>query len=104
MREGLDSLRALKEEAERSLMICPERRYNRELFDGFEFFHMIRVSSLILLAALTREESRGAHYREDFPLPDNARWLVNILLKRSEDEGVKAKTEKVKLTHLSPEK
>jgi len=104
MREGLDSLRALKEEAERSLMICPERRYNRELFDAFEFFHMIRVSSLILLAALTREESRGAHYREDFPLPDNARWLVNILLKRSEDEGVKARTEKVKLTHLSPEK
>ena len=30
-------------------------------------------------AALLREESRGSHFREDFPRQDDARWLVNIL-------------------------
>lgn len=102
MREGLVALKALQEEGEGNLMICPVKRYNRELFDAFEFFHMIRVSSLILRAALTREESRGAHYREDFPFPDDAQWLVNIILSKSA-AGVNLRTEKVKLTHLRPE-
>lgn len=102
MEAGLMALRALREEGERELMICPVQRYNRELFDAFEFFHMIQVSSLIFQAALTREESRGAHYREDFPFPDNSRWLVNIILSKSA-AGMNISKEKVKLTHLHPE-
>jgi len=84
------------------LVICPAGRYNRELYDAFELGHMIRISSLVLTAALAREESRGAHYRKDFPFPDNDRWLANIILKKS-GEGVSWQTEKVKLTHMNPE-
>jgi len=103
MREGLSSLESLLEEGERNLMICPEKRYNRELLDTFEFLHMVQVSSCILRAGLVREESRGAHYREDFPFPDDGKWLVNILLTKSEG-GVKVRTEEVKLTHLRPQR
>ena len=102
MSAGLLALKTLLEEGERDLMMGPIQRYNRELFDAFEFFHMIQVSSLILKAALTREESRGAHYREDFPLPDNSQWLVNIILSKSA-AGIDIRKEKVKLTHLHPE-
>jgi len=102
MRSALLSLKALEEEAAQNLMICPVKRYNRELYDAFEFHHMIRVSSLVLKAALTREESRGAHYRVDFHLPDNANWLANIILKKSGDEP-SLKIEKVKLPHMRPE-
>ena len=102
MKAALDSLEALGKEAEQNLAIFPGRGYNRELIDAFELFHMISVSSLILRAALTREESRGAHYRQDFPYPDDSRWLVNIILKKSGD-GVSLAKEEVRFTHVHPE-
>jgi fumarate reductase (CoM/CoB) subunit A len=40
--------------------------------------NMLTVSEMICRAALTREESRGAHYRADFPAEDNERWLKSI--------------------------
>jgi len=102
MKSALAPLQVLQEEADQNLVICPAGRYNRELYDAFELGHMIRISSLVLTAALAREESRGAHYRKDFPFPDNDRWLANIILKKS-GEGVSWQTEKVKLTHMNPE-
>jgi succinate dehydrogenase/fumarate reductase flavoprotein subunit len=63
---------------------------------------MIRISSLILRGAITRKESRGAHYRLDYPLPDNKGWLVNIILQKS-PQGIDHRLEKVRLVHMSPE-
>jgi succinate dehydrogenase/fumarate reductase flavoprotein subunit len=34
---------------------------------------------------LTREESRGTHYREDFPEKNDAAWYCNLLVRRSTD-------------------
>jgi succinate dehydrogenase/fumarate reductase flavoprotein subunit len=39
---------------------------------------MVKVAELITRAALLRSESRGCHYREDFPFTDNYRWLKTI--------------------------
>jgi fumarate reductase (CoM/CoB) subunit A len=102
MKSGLEELRALQQQAAENLVVCPAGRFNRELQDAFELQHMIRICTLILTAALFREESRGAHYRVDFPEPDNGKWLANVLLKKS-GSAIGMKTEKVKLTYLSPE-
>ncbi len=102
MKSGLEELKSLQDEMDDHLAICPSRGFNRELMDAFEVNHMIRIARLILTGASYREESRGAHYRSDFPLPDNKRWLSNIILKKSGEEiGLRA--EKVKLSYLSPE-
>jgi succinate dehydrogenase/fumarate reductase flavoprotein subunit len=102
LKSGLESLLTLQEEGEQHLLVSPNLRFNRELLDAFELQHMFRISSLILQAALAREESRGAHYRKDFPYPDDAKWLVNIILKKA-GEKVDLKMEKVQFTHLRPE-
>jgi L-aspartate oxidase len=40
---------------------------------------MLTCCLLITESALTREESRGAHYREDYPLRSDAEWQKHLL-------------------------
>ena len=40
--------------------------------------HLLTVARLIARAALRREESRGGHYRSDFPSRDDARWKMHV--------------------------
>ncbi|MDH7569544.1 MAG: FAD-binding protein, partial [Armatimonadota bacterium] len=47
-----------------------------------EVRNMLTVSALIARAALIREETRGGHYRADFPERDDARWLCHIVFDR----------------------
>lgn len=51
---------------------------------GWELQNMLTVSSLIAGAAATRTESRGAHYRRDFPETDNAHWRCHLDWTRSQ--------------------
>jgi succinate dehydrogenase / fumarate reductase, flavoprotein subunit len=46
------------------------------------------VCEAIIRSALMRQESRGAHYRSDFPSPDNEKWNVNIYCRNEDREMV----------------
>ncbi|HID08072.1 MAG TPA: L-aspartate oxidase [Armatimonadetes bacterium] len=46
---------------------------------AWELMNMLLLSCLIVESALQREESRGAHYREDFPQRDDAQWRVRLI-------------------------
>ncbi|MFC5987101.1 L-aspartate oxidase [Marinicrinis lubricantis] len=50
--------------------------------EEYEFANMLTVSLLIAHAAVIREESRGAHYREDFPDRNDSVWRKHIILNR----------------------
>jgi fumarate reductase flavoprotein subunit len=63
----------------------------------------ITVCKMVTNSALRREESRGAHYREDFPETDNGNWLVNIHLVRKGERDMQLTTEPVNLTRLKIE-
>jgi L-aspartate oxidase len=46
--------------------------------EDFELANLIILADLITNSALQREESRGAHYREDFPDRDDINWKKHI--------------------------
>lgn len=79
-KEGL--LKGL-EELKRQLPIFGAALHTRE---QLEFANMLTCALLLAESALAREESRGGHYREDFPERDDARWRRHIL--RHRDKGM----------------
>lgn len=57
----------------------------------YELANLLTVGMLVSSAALAREESRGSHWREDFPEENDADWKKHIEMTKGEDEWVKLK-------------
>jgi succinate dehydrogenase flavoprotein subunit len=62
--------------------------FNLDLLEAFEVDNLLSFSETIVEGALARTESRGAHYRTDFPKRDDKDWLKHTLAWKTED-GVK---------------
>ena len=56
---------------------------------GWELQNMLTVCSLITSAAYARTESRGAHYRVDYPKRDDAHWHAHLLWRRPSEEPIR---------------
>ena len=59
-------------------------QYNMEWNSIIDVTNLITVCRLVVNSANCREESRGAHYRDDFPETDNENWLKNIYQKKGD--------------------
>jgi len=100
LKKSLGQISELKQRAEAS-SISGGRLFNLTWQQALDMRNLLTASDLIARSALKREDSRGAHYREDFPNLDQANWLKNIYAVR-EGHGVKLWTEAVKLDKLKP--
>lgn len=74
-------------------------RFNPGWQDALNLESLLTVAPLILASAALREESRGSHYRSDFPNRDDERWLRRVVSRR----GGEVTTETVELARLRPE-
>jgi succinate dehydrogenase/fumarate reductase flavoprotein subunit len=75
--------------------------FNLTWQQALDMKNLLEASELIARTALMREESRGAHFREDFPAANDGNWLKNIYGAR-EGEQPKLWTQPVKLQPLAP--
>jgi succinate dehydrogenase/fumarate reductase flavoprotein subunit len=77
-------------------------RFNLEWMRAIEFSFIIEAARIAASSALEREESRGCHYRSDFPQENNARWLRHTVARL--DQGkLTIGSLPVALNHLRPE-
>ena len=60
-------------------------QFNPGVLQCLELHSMLEISELLVRGAIMRKESRGAHYRSDFPKKDK-KWLKNIVFKKNEDK------------------
>ncbi|MEE8399119.1 MAG: FAD-binding protein [Desulfobacterales bacterium] len=56
----------------------------RQLMKLQELLNMLLISEMVCLAARRRTESRGAHFRSDFPKEDNTNWLKNTVIQKTD--------------------
>ena len=75
--------------------------FNYDLVDALDVKDMLEVCQVTAHACLTRQESRGPHFREEFPFTDNDNWLKRIVM-RKEQGQVKTRFEPVQQKYLRP--
>jgi len=100
-RKGLEEALGRIEEL-RSIVPVSSVLKGSELMRNLELQNMLLISEMICRAALMRTESRGSHYRSDFPEEDNTKWLKNIVI-RKEDPGMRLENVPVPLEAVMPE-
>jgi succinate dehydrogenase / fumarate reductase flavoprotein subunit len=85
MREALIRLAALGERTARA-GACGNREYNTGWHTALDLSNMLPISEAVARSAIERRESRGAHFREDYPEKDAAFAKVNIIVRRTKGE------------------
>jgi succinate dehydrogenase / fumarate reductase, flavoprotein subunit len=77
------------------------KSFNSDLLDAVELEYLLGLAEAIVRSALARKESRGAHFREDFPERDDAGWLKHTLIRLS-DSGPVLSYKPVTITRFQP--
>ena len=78
LRHALKRLMKMREELN-DLDVKNVKQYNESLITALEVTNMVDICILIVKSAILRRESRGAHYREDFPQSDDT-WKKSIVM------------------------
>jgi succinate dehydrogenase / fumarate reductase flavoprotein subunit len=81
MREAADKLKSLKARAERA-GIVGNREYNNGWHTAIDLHNLLTVSEAIAMAAVERKESRGAHFREDYPNKSEEFATFNFVIEK----------------------
>jgi succinate dehydrogenase / fumarate reductase flavoprotein subunit len=79
MQTAVDQIQSLLERYQQVRVQDSGRAFNTDLLEVIELRNLLDLSLLTAAAALNRQESRGAHSREDFPDRDDDNWLKHSL-------------------------
>ncbi len=86
---AVDKVKELRERFKNIRIKDKSKVFNTELQEAIEFGHMLDYSLFIVQSAIAREESRGAHYREDFQERDDENFLKHTMAYMNEDGNIK---------------
>jgi len=79
LEEGVKAIRAVWDDAADLKVTDRSLIWNTDLIETLEFDNLIAQAAVTVQGALAREESRGAHAREDFPKRDDTNWMKHTL-------------------------
>ena len=93
--EGLEKLR----QRSKKVAVHGHREYNPGWHTAIDLKHLLTVSEAITRSALERKESRGGHFRDDFPKKDAAGGKTNIVLRKDTDGSMRVWREPLPQIH-----
>jgi succinate dehydrogenase / fumarate reductase flavoprotein subunit len=84
MEQALDGIRKLRERA-KHVSVTGNREYNPGWHTALDLNNLLTVSEAVTRAALLRKESRGAHFRDDYPAKDETYGSFNLIVRQGKD-------------------
>jgi len=94
-------LEGLRRRYDRAWVQDASRSYNTDLLEAVELGFLLDLAEALVASARARTESRGGHFREDFPKRDDETWLRHTLAWKAGD-GVKLDYKPVVITRYQP--
>jgi succinate dehydrogenase / fumarate reductase flavoprotein subunit len=94
MEQALTGISKLKERAAK-VAVYGHREYNPGWHTAIDLKHLLTISEAITIAAIDRKESRGGHFREDFPDKDPAAAKYNSVISKAADGSMKLRREPI---------
>ncbi len=85
LQKALSELGSLKERYREISIDDRGNLFNTDIMEACELESLLGLAETMLLSAIARTESRGAHFREDYPKRDDANWLKHTLIQRTDD-------------------
>ncbi len=86
LRQGLEKLNGVEARLADVRLSDRSKVFNTARLEALELENLMAIARATLVSALARDESRGAHSREDFPKRDDDRWLRHSLYSRENDQ------------------
>ncbi|MFF2626400.1 succinate dehydrogenase flavoprotein subunit [Kitasatospora griseola] len=82
LQQAVEDVTALKERFKNVAIQDKGSRYNTDLLEAIELGNLLDLAEVLVVSALAREESRGGHYREDFPTRDDVKFMQHTMAYR----------------------
>ena len=101
MSAAISTISALTQRAASMTVQDKGQVFNTDLVQALELECLLDVAETIVTSALARQESRGAHYRSDYPVRNDQQWLKHSLIRRT-PEGTVLTHEPVIVTRFQP--
>ncbi|MBV2154344.1 succinate dehydrogenase flavoprotein subunit [Kitasatospora sp. SUK 42] len=79
LKQAVEDIAALKERYKNISVQDKGFRYNTDLLEAIELGNLLDLAEVLAVSALAREESRGGHYREDFPTRDDVKFMQHTM-------------------------
>ncbi|RLY92214.1 succinate dehydrogenase flavoprotein subunit [Kocuria tytonicola] len=105
IQKALDDIAALEARYANISIQDQGKRFNLDLLEAVELGFLLELAKVMSVAALHREESRGGHFREDFPDRDDENFMVHSMVYEdasSATAGIRQETKPVIMTRYEP--
>ncbi|MFH9351597.1 succinate dehydrogenase flavoprotein subunit [Kitasatospora sp. NPDC017646] len=79
LKQAVEDIAALRERFKHVSIQDKGFRYNTDLLEAIELGNLLDLAEVLAVSALAREESRGGHYREDFPTRDDVKFMQHTM-------------------------
>ncbi|MCK1795581.1 succinate dehydrogenase flavoprotein subunit [Streptomyces sp. XM4193] len=86
LKEAVDEIASLRKRYKNVSIQDKGKRFNTDLLEAIELGNLLDLAEVTATSALARKESRGGHYREDYPDRDDVNFMRHTMAYREVDE------------------